>query len=116
MLKSNPAFARPDIERVRVHRERTAPPILSGVCGCACFAQAVARVQLVSSLGRTAREKVSSTMKKPVPEVIIVHKDRAFLDDVRNLEVRCVSLHRRRRRQRGRLLLLRLRRCTCNRS
>jgi len=45
----------------------------------------VGRMQTVIELGRTARDKRKLTMKRPLKSVLIVHKDAAYLDDIRSL-------------------------------
>jgi isoleucyl-tRNA synthetase len=46
----------------------------------------VARMQSVIELGRTARDKRKLTMKRPLKNVLVVHKDPAYLADVKGLE------------------------------
>lgn len=48
--------------------------------------QSVARMQTVIELGRNARDKRKITMKRPLKSALIVHKDAAYLADVKGLE------------------------------
>ena len=48
--------------------------------------RAVQRLQSVIELGRTIRERRNISLKTPLKEVIVLHKDQSYLDDVRSLE------------------------------
>ncbi|XP_055353326.1 isoleucine--tRNA ligase, cytoplasmic-like [Paramacrobiotus metropolitanus] len=48
--------------------------------------RAVSRMQAVVDLGRQARERRTLPIKSPLSEVIVIHQDPAFLEDVRALE------------------------------
>lgn len=47
---------------------------------------AVSRMQTVIELGRVMRDRRTLPVKYPVQEIIIIHKDNKYLDDVRSLE------------------------------
>ena len=48
--------------------------------------ESVARMQTVIELGRNARDKRKLTMKRPLKNVLVVHKDPSYLADVKGLE------------------------------
>ncbi|OQV24386.1 Isoleucine--tRNA ligase, cytoplasmic [Hypsibius exemplaris] len=48
--------------------------------------RAVARMQTVVELGRQARERRTLPIKSPLAEVVIIHRDESFLEDIRSLE------------------------------
>jgi len=48
--------------------------------------RAVARMQAVIELGRVLRDRKTMPVKYPLPEVVVIHKDREVLDDVDSLK------------------------------
>merc|ERR1719420_1139889 len=48
--------------------------------------RAVARMQAIVDLGRVLRDRKTMPIKYPLPEVVVIHKDRQCLDDIRSLE------------------------------
>jgi len=49
--------------------------------------RAVGRMQAVVDLGRVLRERKTMPVKYPLPEVLVIHKDQQYLDDVGSLEM-----------------------------
>jgi isoleucyl-tRNA synthetase len=48
--------------------------------------RAVSRMQTVIELGRVARDRRTLPLKYPLPELVILHKDPAYMKDVKSLE------------------------------
>lgn len=48
--------------------------------------QAVSRMQSVIELGRVLRDRKTMAIKYPVPEVIVIHKNEGYLNDIKSLE------------------------------
>lgn len=48
--------------------------------------RAVAALQPVVELGRTARDRKKLGLKVPLPDILVVHRDQQYLDDVLSLE------------------------------
>lgn len=48
--------------------------------------QAVSRMQSVIELGRVLRDRKTVPIKYPVPEVIVIHKNDEYLNDIKSLE------------------------------
>lgn len=48
--------------------------------------QAVLRMQSVIELGRVLRDRKTMAIKYPVPEVIVIHKNDEYLNDIKSLE------------------------------
>lgn len=53
---------------------------------CTEIENSVSTLQSVVELGRYLRDKVNSPLKYPLPEVVVIHKDKKVLDDVLLLE------------------------------
>ncbi|KAM3965585.1 isoleucyl-tRNA synthetase [Aphomia sociella] len=48
--------------------------------------RAVQRMQSVIELGRVLRDRKTIPIKYPLPEMIVIHRDQTYLDDVKSLE------------------------------
>ena len=48
--------------------------------------RAVSRMQAVIELGRVLRDRKTMPLKYPLPELVVIHKDQQYLDDVKSLE------------------------------
>ncbi|GAU93666.1 hypothetical protein RvY_05568 [Ramazzottius varieornatus] len=48
--------------------------------------RAVSRMQTVVDLGRQARERRTLPIKSPLMEIVVIHRDQAFLDDIMAME------------------------------
>ncbi|RVE54288.1 hypothetical protein evm_001115 [Chilo suppressalis] len=48
--------------------------------------RAVQRMQTVIELGRVLRDRKTIPIKYPLPEMIVIHQDKLYLDDVKSLE------------------------------
>lgn len=48
--------------------------------------RAVSRMQTVVDLGRQARERRTLPIKSPLMEIVVIHRDQAYLDDIRAME------------------------------
>ncbi|XP_053611705.1 isoleucine--tRNA ligase, cytoplasmic isoform X1 [Plodia interpunctella] len=48
--------------------------------------RAVQRMQSVIELGRVLRDRKTIPIKYPLPEMIVIHRDKTYLDDVKSLE------------------------------
>ncbi|XP_059056170.1 isoleucine--tRNA ligase, cytoplasmic [Achroia grisella] len=48
--------------------------------------RAVQRMQTVIELGRVLRDRKTIPIKYPLPELIVIHRDQTYLDDVKSLE------------------------------
>lgn len=46
----------------------------------------VSRMQSVIEIGRVIRDRKTIPTKYPLPEVVIIHKDQEYLNDIRELE------------------------------
>ena len=48
--------------------------------------RAVSRMQAVIELGRVLRDRKTMPLKYPLPELVVIHKDQQYLDDVNSLK------------------------------
>ena len=48
--------------------------------------RAVARMQAIVDLGRVLRDRKTMPIKYPLPEVVVIHKDKQCLADIKSLE------------------------------
>ena len=48
--------------------------------------RAVSRMQAVIDLGRVLRDRKTMPLKYPLPELVVIHKDQQYLDDVASLQ------------------------------
>ena len=48
--------------------------------------RAVGRMQAVIELGRVLRDRKTMPLKYPLPELVVIHQDQQYLDDVASLQ------------------------------
>lgn len=53
--------------------------------------RAVSRMQSVIELGRILRDRKTIPIKYPVPEIVVVHQDKEYVDDIKLLELYVLS-------------------------
>ena len=48
--------------------------------------RAVSRMQAVIELGRVLRDRKTMPLKYPLPELVVIHQDKEYLEDVESLQ------------------------------